>query len=153
LKPNAETLVRAMVQHEEAIASLYQTFADQYPTHRPFWTDLAAEEQMHARWLQRLLKATENGRFQFTPGKLQPTAIALSIRSIQARQQQAESGQLNLIGALSFARDLEKSLIESHFLDPFQGVTEETESILHKLTAATEQHINKVTEVWKKTQE
>jgi hypothetical protein len=46
---------------EVTVATIYDVFANEFPVHKDYWTQLADEERIHARWIENLLEEAASG--------------------------------------------------------------------------------------------
>lgn len=70
LKPYQEKIITLLLKQETLLASLYQTFAQKFPEHEEFWSQLAREEEKHAGWLEQLRAATKKKVVLFNEGRI-----------------------------------------------------------------------------------
>ena len=66
----AEVVVETLKEHEQALARLYEVYAEKFPEHEEFWTELAHEEVQHANWLVILRDRIEKNDEDFAVERL-----------------------------------------------------------------------------------
>lgn len=134
----SETIV-LLVQHELAIKSLYEAFAEAFPHYRTLWMEIAHEEQGHA---DLLLSAHEHdgdsARAAFT--QVRPQAVMSSIAFVEEKIALVKKGGLSIVQALSLARELEQALLESSALKAMKTAPACMLPVLLTLTAETRRH-------------
>ncbi|MCE5253357.1 MAG: hypothetical protein LLG45_03975 [Actinomycetia bacterium] len=132
--------LEALITHEAAVGRLYQVFAEVFPTRERFWRALAAEEQGHADRLGVLgSDPTINGWLLRESG-LRLQVVRSSIGYIESQMERAREGRLNLLQALSIARDLENALIEDQFSRMSGSPHVAATPILTRLAGETDGH-------------
>jgi rubrerythrin len=135
-----------MARHEEAIAELYETYAEKFPDYKEFWERLAKEEASHANWIRDLHAKVENGAISFGHGRFNIKAIDRSLSYVKQWTTDAEGGWVEPLQAMSIAHDLENALIEKNYLDVREADTEEMKKLVSKLREATGEHRNRIAE-------
>ena len=53
-------ILQKLLENEKALADLYKTYADKFPSHKKFWIDLSNEEMGHCHAIEQL----SSGNFQ-----------------------------------------------------------------------------------------
>jgi len=138
--------VEAMALHEEAIAHLYESFAEAFPEHGEFWLKLASEEHSHADWVRRFKVNIEEGKVSLNESRFNIPAIETSVAYINGYAVQARNRQLNIRHAASIALDIENALLDRKFLEIYETDDEELVKVLNGLSEATKAHQGRVRE-------
>ncbi len=133
-----------MIRQEFLLAKLYTLFTEQFPEQGEIWDDLAKDEKKHAGWLNQFYDAGEKGLILFDEGKIKTYTMNSYIEHLMGILARAENQELTQSQAITFALDLERSLIEKNAFTHFDSTSEKTRSILKRLTIETENHIKKV---------
>jgi rubrerythrin len=144
LKQYQKKIIELMIRQELLLAKLYTLFAEQFTEQSEIWDDLANEEKKHASWLKKLYDAGEKGLILFDEGKIKTYTMNSYIDHLMGILVRAENQELTQNQAITFALDLEHSLIEKNAFARFDSTSEKARSILKKLTTETEKHIKKV---------
>ena len=75
LNNDQKELVELFVKQEFLISKLYKLFSFRYPEYKNFWTEMAAEEHLHASWIKRLTERDPTDKFKFTQGELRLSTL------------------------------------------------------------------------------
>jgi hypothetical protein len=140
--------LQALAKNEEAVAALYEAYAEAFPDYRDLWSNLSQAELDHAAWLRALSSLVEEGSVYFVRDRLTPEAIRTTIEYVQQGLAAAEHRWPSLIQALSMARDLERGLVERRFFEVFDEEPVELRRVMRDLSAATEEHIGTIEKAW-----
>jgi len=129
---------------ELLLAELYRLFGERFAEDQAFWKRICAEEQGHARLVDRLHAAVDKGVVIFDEGKVKTYTLAAMIQRIEDLVQKARHGSIDSVWALSQTLDLESSLIEKEVFTHFEAMTDTARATLKKLNAETFQHAARV---------
>jgi len=144
-----EVILGAMKVHEEALARLYEAYAEKFPECKDFWTELSREEIQHAHWLDTLQASIEDSSEDFVVERFSKATIEHSIGYIEQLAARAQQPDFILINALSTALQLEKALIENKYFEVLEGNSTKTRSTLDQLTRCTQIHYEKLHKLWR----
>jgi rubrerythrin len=137
-------LIQDIIRHELNLEKMYKQFAKSHPNHREFWSELASEEAMHAKWIKSLARYTQNGHIGSSDFKLNHQAIRSSISYIEKQTEACKNGKLSLLNAASIALDVEKSMIEKNFFVIFDLTDAQYKRIRAGLEKETSKHRQKL---------
>ena len=140
-------IIQAIQQHELSLARMYEEFARSHPEHRQFWSQLAREESLHAKWIESLGRHFQKGQLGGSGLKLNRQALKTSISHIEKQTEASRKGDLSLLNAVSIALDIEKSMIENKFFEIFDlddAKFDRIRSGLKQETAKHRQHLEKL---------
>lgn len=142
-----EDVLELMKSYELILKDLYDLFALKIPKENEFWKKLAEEENKHAYWLEVLgmnmqkQNITLNGDNRFNI-----PLIKISLGHIQEALEDFSKGELSFFDALSFASDVENSMIEKKFFEVFYGQSEEFDRVMKLLREETIKHGKRIEE-------
>jgi hypothetical protein len=145
-------LLETMKEHEEAIARLYEFYAERFPQCRSFWAKLSKEEIQHANWIYKLRAKIEDGSEDIVVDRFPLEAIESSINFVNKQIAQAANANFALINALSTAMDLERALIESKYFEVFEGDSRGTIRTMTLLASSTREHYQRIRRLWQEHQ-
>lgn len=131
-------------EHERRLAELYRTYGELFPAKKIFWLDLAQEELGHALWLRNFGAKEDEGKLSFKKTKITAASVETSLRHIDKQLDLAKEGQVDLLGALTTARDLENALIDNMAMVLVQSNEPLVKKLLEKLHLESEQHRNRI---------
>ena len=137
-----------LASNEELIGRLYITYANRFPEQHQFWQDLADEENKHASWIRQLQSKAEEGRLYIKTDRFNVVTIINQMKHIDDEIKRASKPETSLINALSFALNLEHSLLEQKYFDVFDTDSAELKKLLSGLAEDTKRHATKVKELW-----
>ncbi len=138
-------LVELFLKQEILIGTLYKLFANRYPEHRAYWTELAFEEHQHASWIKRLTERDPTDKFRFSQGELRLNTLAASVESIETLVNGFKNSKdFTIAQAAGLALHLEKALWEKKVFEYFEGDSEEVRKVLDSLNAEQETHIKRM---------
>jgi hypothetical protein len=145
LSSDQKELVELFVRQEFLIGKLYKLFSFRYPEYKDFWTEMAAEEHLHASWIKRLTERDPTDKFKFSQGELRSKSLALSIESLEDLICGVKNNrEFPLTQAVSMALHLEKALWEKKVFQCFEGDSDEVRKIMDSLNLGQEIHIKKI---------
>jgi rubrerythrin len=141
LKNLAEKLevIELLAKHEEALAGLYETYAELFPDCST-WSYLYGEEIKHSEWVRSILNNVYEGSISFTDYHFSEKTLIISIKNLQKLKVEAHDDKFDLEKALDIAFNLERSIIEDHYLDYFQSKLPGIQKVLDDLKEDTQSH-------------
>ena len=145
LNNDQKELVELFVKQEFLISKLYKLFSFRYPEYKNFWTEMAAEEHLHASWIKRLTERDPTDKFKFTQGELRLSTLVSSIESIEGLINGVKNNkEFSISQAVSLALHLEKALWEKNVFQCFDGDSDDVRKILDSLNVEQVSHIRKI---------
>lgn len=136
-----------LTEYEEAVSRLYSTYANKFPSHEEFWSNLALERIDHARWIYQLGVKINEGSAAFNSERFTIKAIQMSIDYLKDQLTNVQKKEVLLINALSIALNIERSM-EGKFSKAFKGYSKDAKRIVDDLSKSVENHYNKIEKVW-----
>ena len=143
-----EEILDAMKEHEQAIADLYELYAEKFPEYEDFWNDLSREEIQHAGWLGKLQDHIEDSTEDFVVERFPVGAIERSTEFVKKQIETAQQPDFVLINALSTALRLEEALMESKYVEILDTDSAKTKHTLKMLAQSTQAHYQKIRKLW-----
>jgi hypothetical protein len=129
---------------EVTVATIYDGFANKFPVHKDYWTQLADEERIHAQWIENLFEEAASGSINMKKGRFNTNAIQLFLTYAEDILDQIHKEAISLTQAVDMAIDLETSLLERKFYDVFDGDSDILQQTFLKMTDQTSDHIIKI---------
>lgn len=109
-------IMKAMEEHELAVAELYQTAAAAWPPDEALWNGLAATEKIHADNLERMIAQVQAKPLRFGIGRpFNVVALKTAQEGIRQSIGKIARGDFSRLQILIVARDIEQSLIEAQY--------------------------------------
>lgn len=137
-------IIDRLAEWEELAGSLYMAYADRFPEQGPTWRQLAREEQTHAAALGAIRKMLDAGHLLENVGQFDGDLIEQEVEEVRRALKRAGQPDLKLDEAVSTARAIENSVIESQFYNTVTCSAPEFERIAQRLRGDTHRHIDKL---------
>ena len=144
LPHNQKRIIDLLIKQEKLLAHLYTIFSEKYLKHRDFWKKIAAEENLHAKWLEQLYSATEKDLIHFDEGNITIFSLEIYIKGVEEVIRKAECDELNNKRALVIVADFERSLIEKNVFTNFEGLTDKAKKVMKNLEKQTREHLSQI---------
>ena len=138
-----KSILELMAENEEAVARLYQAYAERFPRHRDFWHELVNEEIHHLRLIQHL-PASNDLSVKIDENRFDLNIFQVSLDYLEKKLIEAVNRKISIKDALSTALDIETGMLERGYFEVFVGDSQEFKKTLQALAAATEKHTNKI---------
>jgi len=133
-------LMTALIENEQRIGHYYELMEECLPEHRETWGILQRQEQSHAGAIQRIGQIVEEMPALFAVGKFSPKAARMMSHEIDGMIEKIEKGTVHPGYAVSFAKDVEQSLLEAHLAEAIKTDVLEVKNILARLSQETTSH-------------
>ncbi len=143
-KSEITLLLNALVDHEKALSRLYLKFSERFQRTRDLWADLSRDEEIHARWLQKMKSLYENGNLEANPERITMMSVSTSIQYIEEQIKKVDSGKITEANALVIASNLERAMIDERYFRLVTSADARFAKIHEKLEKATELHKTKL---------
>ena len=135
-----KTILSLFIGLELKLAELYNALAEIFPKESAFFKNQHVEELKHAQWMEYFKDKVEAGEILFKEDKTRTYTLKSFIAHIQTILDDARSGKLAILAALSLSASIEESLIERKAFDHFITDSLELQTILKRLLAETGEH-------------
>lgn len=132
-------IIELLAFHEEAIGNLYSVLKV-YFHEMEIWEFLSNEEFKHAEWIRSILDNVHEGSVKFDKRHFSVENISQSIESIVDFRLKVEKKGVKLLEVISFAKNIENSIIERKMFDCFWSDHTGIQKVLDDLKADTESH-------------
>jgi hypothetical protein len=140
----AKTYIRLLIQHEKALAAMYQLFASHYPSSKNFWDGISKEELAHADVLAQLQKMCESGQAVFKRADFDVNTIYESLDYLNVIMETTKNGRLDESESFEFAIKAENMMIEKHFFHVVKDDSREIQMEFAALEKHTGEHIAQI---------
>jgi len=142
-----EDIIELMKGYELVLKDLYKLFSEKIPEEKEFWLRLSEEENKHAYWLEVLGINIEKKNISLNgDNRFNLPLIKSSINHINESLDDFNKMELGLFDALTFARDMENSMIEKKFFEVFYGINDDFDRVMKLLKEETEEHRKRIEE-------
>ena len=140
-------LIDALVDNEGRFRHYYEIMANCLPEFRETWETLQLQEGQHAKAMGRIRHFIEESPARFGVGKFSPQTARVMSRDIDRMIAKIDRGEVHPRYALSFARDIEQSLVESDLEEAIWTDVAEVKDILTRLNRESVGHRNLLLQV------
>lgn len=147
LESYQKVIIELFYKQELLLSKLYEKFAIQFPDYASFWTTLAQEEKLHAKWIKTFYQAEKKDLVFFDEGRVKTHTLKTMIGHLESVLAQAERGEFGLAKAIAYTLDFERALIEKNVFTHFKATNNDVKIIMEKLERETKGHIDKVQEM------
>jgi len=130
---------------EEAVASIYRTFADLFPENRAFWEDLYRDELEHSFWLSDADNAEAIDLLPSVDLLPSMNIIERTLAYARGKSMHIKTNPVTFEDALRIALQLEESMVETFTNEMTANIfASDYESLSQKIIAAEKRHIGKI---------
>ena len=133
-------LMTSLIENEQRIGHYYEIMAECLPEHRETWDILRRQEHSHTEAMQQIGRFVEEMPALFAVGKFSPRAAQIMAREIDGMIEKIQKGTVHPGYAVSFAKDVEQSLLEGHLAEAIKTDVLEVKNILARLSQETTSH-------------
>lgn len=146
-KNKSEDVLELMRSYELFLKDLYQFFAQKIPQEKEFWLRLSEEENKHAYWLEVLgMNIEKRGISLNGDDRFNLPLIKSSIEHVKEALDDFKKIELSFFDALTFAKDIENSMIEKKFFEVFYGIDDDFDRVMKLLKEETKKHSERIEE-------
>src|SRR5574340_235556 len=129
-----------LAAHEAAIGDLYRAYAARFPSHASLFSELAAAEREHARWITGFIAEVKQRVVQAGSGTVSTEAVLDSLDAVRALTKEAPTSDLTPEQALALCSELEEALIERQFFEVAETDSPAFQALLTHLSEDTAAH-------------
>ncbi len=143
-------IAKKLIECELTISKLYSTCAEYFPEQSSFWNGLVQEEIGHANTIEELLGQVDGRILKLNKNRFNIRPLEISIEHTKNVIGRIEIGELDLIGVLSLALDIEQSVIESKYYEIFEGGSREYSDRLKQVRNESRGHAARIRDMKQK---
>jgi hypothetical protein len=125
---------------EEALAGLYQIYAQRFQEHDEFWTGMAMEEIDHSNLIHDISQKIKHHQARLYEHLSGSQAMADFNNILQQETERAKYENLSHLDALKTSLKLVKYIVDHNYFYIFDSDSEEIRTILDELTEAAHSH-------------
>jgi hypothetical protein len=106
----------AMIQYEISLSSLYENCAEIWKENGEFWRDLSQAEIGHAENIKKMMEILAKKPERFEMGRpFNLMALSTALTGVKDKIKRVSEKGFSLEKMLILARDIEQSILESHY--------------------------------------
>ncbi|MCK5811368.1 MAG: hypothetical protein KAG94_00580 [Clostridiales bacterium] len=143
-------IIELLIEYEMTISKLYDVCAKNFPELEFFFRELSNEEIIHASIIKGVSDKIDNKTIFLNEKRFHPRPVEISIEYAQNITKRIAEGDLDLIGALSLAYDIESSVIESQYYQVFAGKSAEFNRYLKQVRDESSGHRKRIRDMKQK---
>ena len=145
-------VLESMIQYELILSDFYKQCADIWTEDQAFWQNLAHAELHHAENMQRMREIIVKKQETFEAGRpFNPIAINTAMTGLKDYTNKLTSGALSSERMLIIARDIEQSILESHYAEIVKTADLEYQTLMKAILSQTFEHKKTIEEKIKET--
>jgi hypothetical protein len=134
-------VLESMVQYESSMSDFYKQCADAWTDDRAFWQDLSNAEAGHAANIQKIGEMIARRMASFDMGRpFNPIALNTAMAGLAENSKRLSSGAVSMEQLLITARDIEQSILESHYAEIVKTADLEYQTLMKQIVADTYLH-------------
>jgi hypothetical protein len=141
------TVLESMIRYELNLSDFYKQCADIWTEDQAFWQNLSHAEIGHAENIQRMrgIIAKKNEKFEL--GRpFNPVALNTAMAGLKDNTRRLTSGAFSLEKMLIMARDIEQSILESHYAEIVKTADLEYQTLMKGILSDTYVHKRNIQE-------
>jgi hypothetical protein len=136
LSRNINEQIDLLVKNEEALAGLYQIYADRFPKHEEFWFGMATEEIDKANLIHEIAQKIKNKKARVYE-RLSGTKCLEEFNNMLIEEtDRAHNKPLTNVDARNTALYLMQYMIEHSYFNIFDSDSEEIRDVLGQMATA-----------------
>lgn len=138
---NLIDVMKLMAMAEQLVADFYRTCAENFEEDRSFYMAIAAEEEKHARNIEKMLKMITLKPECFEMGRpFNQTALRTFMAGVEGNLTRLKEGVLSRERAMCLAYDVENAVIEKNYHEIVRTTDLEYVALLQEITKETVHH-------------
>lgn len=143
-------IVNMLIEYELLLAKLYGACSEHFPEITEFWKGLVREETGHADTLRDVLSQVDGREVSLNQKRFNIRPLEISMDHVREIIERVTDDDIDLIGILSLALDIEQSTIESKFYEVFAGRSREFNDKMKMVRDESRRHAIKIREMKQK---
>ncbi len=143
-------IANMLIEYELSIAKLYNECAEKFTELREFWKDLAKEEVGHSDTIKDVLAQVDGRSAVLNQRRFNARPLENSLEYVNEITDRVKDNNIDLLGILSLALDLEQSIIESKFYELFAGRSRDFNTWMKQVRDESRKHAVKIREMKEK---
>ena len=134
-------VLEAMSQYELTLSDFYKQCASIWTEDQSFWQDLASAELQHAENIKKMREIITNKQGKFEAGRpFNSIALNTAMAGLKDNTIRLTSGAFSCEKMLIMARDIEQSILESHYAEIVKTADLEYQALMKAILSQTYEH-------------
>jgi hypothetical protein len=140
-------VLESMIQYELNMSDFYKQCADIWTEDQAFWQNLAHAEVGHAENIQKMREIIAKKQERFELGRpFNPIALNTAMAGLKDNARRLTSGAFSFEKLLIMARDIEQSVLESHYAEIVKTADPEYQTLMKDILSDTYLHKKSIQE-------
>jgi hypothetical protein len=134
-------VLESMMQYERDLAAFYELCADMWRDDQAFWEGLVSAELLHAENIQKMRRIIIEKREKFDAGRpFNLIVLNTAFAGLKENIKRITDGELSRMKILVLARDIEQSVLESHYAEVVKTGDIEYQTLMKDILSQTYEH-------------
>lgn len=134
-------VLESMIQYELILSEFYKQCADMWTEDQAFWQNLAHAELHHAENMQKMREIILKKQEAFEAGRpFNPIAVNTAMTGLKENIRKITQGVFSREKILVLARDIEQSILESHYAEIVKTADIEYQTLMKNILSQTYEH-------------
>lgn len=133
-------MVDLFVELETSLEQYYDLCAKIFPDEKFAWFGIATQEGIHAKIFKNLKEEIIKNPNKWTLGKYNYAALKTMVDTVHEKLKEIREKRYVTKSVVSFAKDVEASLVESDIVNAFVSEGSEYIKMVNKIVEETEEH-------------
>ncbi len=135
------TVLESMIQYELTLSDFYKQCADIWTEDQAFWQNLAQAEVGHAENIQKIREIIVKKPERFELGRpFNPIVLNTAMAGLKDIAGHLASGAFSFEKTLIIARDIEESILESHYAEIVKTADLDYQTLMKGILSQTYEH-------------
>jgi hypothetical protein len=141
------TVLESMIQYELNMSDFYKQCADICTEDQAFWQNLARAEVGHAENIKKMREIIAKKQERFDAGRpFNAIALNTAMAGLKDNAKRLTSGAFSFEKMLIMARDIEQSILESHYAEIAKTADIEYQTLMKGILSDTYAHKQSIQE-------
>ncbi|HNY11127.1 MAG TPA: hypothetical protein PKK26_06000 [Candidatus Wallbacteria bacterium] len=143
MQKHLEELIRMadlFIDLELSLEKYYDFCAKIFPDEKYAWFGISTQESIHAKIFKKMKELMTNNPEKWSLGKYNYEALKTTVDLLHARIKKNEANDYDSRVVVSFAKDIESSLVESDIVNAFVSDCSEYQVMVRKIAEETDEH-------------
>jgi len=134
-------VLETMNQYELTLSDFYKQCAAIWTEDQVFWRNLAHAEAEHSENIQKIMEIISKKQERFELGRpFNPIALNTAMTGLKDNTRRLTSGAFSFEKTLIMARDIEQSILESHYTEIVKTADLEYQTLMKGILSQTYEH-------------
>ncbi len=133
-------VVNLFIDLETSLEKYYELCAKIFPDEKFAWFGIATQEGIHAKIFKKIKEKITLDPEKWSIGKYNNEAVKTMVESLHTKLAEIQAKDYNSRYVVTFAKDIEDSLIESDIANAFVSSDTDYRNMMKKMIEETDEH-------------